>query len=320
MTNAATGNPVIPSHPSISASHAQAMTPPASNGATPPASAAPQGGPQSMDMDWASLAMGMEDEPGAPPLTNPQTQQQAPNGQQPQGQPPATAPQQPTPEQMEAIARANQEAQVRPQQQQPQGQQMTPEQATAKAVEHLLNTEYKLTDEQARELVSKPDVAIPQLAARMHVQIATQLATYMHQAIQQMVPNMAVAAMQKQMGAFKAEQAFFGKYPALANPQFRGVVLQSLKLAKMYDPNATRDKVMQDAAELAAFKLKVSLQPQQQQQQQAPRQPHTPAQVPAPQAQMPFMPAPPGGAPASTAQPGQQQPNIFAELAGENDW
>ena len=48
-------------------------------------------------------------------------------------------------------------------------------QAMAKATDHLLNTTYKLTDEQKRKLISEPDVAIPQLAAQMHVQIATQI-------------------------------------------------------------------------------------------------------------------------------------------------
>lgn len=317
MTNAAQGNPMIPSHPSIQAQHAQASTTgpsPSSNGATPPAQA-PQASPQSFEMDWANLAMSIGDEEG---IQSPQPGTQAPSGQSPQGQQAPQGAEQLTPEQKEAIARANMEAPPQPPQSAP-SQQMSPQEATSKAVEHLLNTTYKLNDEQKQQLVSQPDVAIPQLAAQMHVQIATTLATYMHQAMQQMVPQMALTAMNKQMGAFKAEQTFFGQYPALNKPEFRPVVLQSLKLAKAYNPQATREQVMKEAAELAAFKLKVNLSQQHQQPQQQVRQPHTPAQAPS-NAMMPFMPAPPGGAPAATAQQGQQNDNIFGMLADDPNW
>lgn len=320
MTNAAQGNPMIPSHPSIQAAHAQASTTgpsPSSNGATPPASPA-QPPAQNFEMDWASMAMGLEDEGGSPPQSGaqpPATQ----NAQPGQAQPPSPQGEL-SPEQKEAIARANMEAQGQPPAQAQPGQpNVSPEEAVNKAVAHLLNTTYKLSDEQKQELVSKPDEAIPQLAARMHVQIATTLATYMQQAMQQMVPQMALSAMNKQMGAFKAEQTFFGQYPALNKPEFRPVVLQSLKLAKAYNPNFTRDQVMKEAAELAAFKLKVSLgAPQQQQPPAQQRQPHTPASMPA--ASMPFMPAPPGGAPAANVQQGQPGDNIFAALADDPNW
>jgi len=269
-------------------------------------------------MDWANLAMalGDEDVQGTPP----QPATPAPGGAQAPGQPAQPGAQGDlSPEQKEAIARANMEATPQPQAPaQPQAQ-MTAEQATTAAEAHLLKTLYAMTDEQKQQLVSQPDVAIPQLAARMHVQIATTLATYMQQAMQTMVPQMALSAMNKQMGAFKAEQSFFGQYPALNRPEFRSVVLQSLKLAKGYNPSFTREQVMKEAAELAAFKLKVNLGAAPTQ--QAPARPHTPATMPqaSPNGVNPFQPAPPGGAPAANAQ-GQASDNIFAELANDPNW
>jgi len=297
MTNAAQGNPLIPSHPTIQAQHAQTGAPAPSNPAAPAASPA---APAAAEIDWLAMMDGNDTE-------EPQAVPPAPNGAQaPTGQPPAQQPSELTAEQRLAIA----ESQGAPAQAAPTAP--TPpvdaNQAVAQAERWLLDNTYKMDDEQKKKLISEPDVAIPQLAARMHVQIATQMAQYMQQAMQTLVPQMAVSAMQKQMGAFKAEQSFFSQYPALARAEYRPVVLKMLQTAKAMSPQADRATIMKDAAEMAAFKLKFQLtQPQAAppQSQQQPRYPQTPAQ-------MPFVPATGGAPPAAQSAP---QANIFEELA-----
>lgn len=309
MTNAATGNPMIPQHPQITAQRQAAPTQPApasSNGTQPP-----QGGePQSNNIDWNAIMLGMDDE--VAPTSAPAAQPAQP------GQPTQPQAGELTPEQKEQIARANMEQAQPPGSEQPSQPGMPLDQQMQAATQHLLNTVYKMTDEQKRLLISEPDKVIPNLAAQMHVTIVSQIGQYMEQYVRQMVPQLALSTMQRQMGAFRAEQSFFGQYPALANPQFKPVVLQALKFAKAFSPNATREQIMKDAAEMAAAKLKISLAPSAQQQpQQQQRQPHTPAQAPA--AGMPFMPAAPGGAPAAQ-QAGQPSGNIFEELAVDPNW
>lgn len=318
MTTAATGNPMIPAHPAMAAQRAAAQTasgqPTPSNGSQPPSeSSAPPA------VDWNAIMLGMDDEMGAtPPAAQPTQPGQA--GTQPGAT--APVPGELTPEQKEAIARANMEQPPAATPAQPPAGQMTVEQQVAAATKHLLDNVYALSDEQKRQLISEPDKVIPQLAAQMHVTIARQVGEYVQQAMQTLVPQMALSVMQRQMGAFRAEQSFFGQYPALANPAFKPVVLQALKFAKAFAPNATREQIMKDAAEMAAARLKITLTPPNQQQPQQQRQMHTPAQMPVQQGQqpsMPFMPAVPGGAPAATQQ-GGQNPNIFEELALDPNW
>ena len=301
MTNAATGNPMIPSHPSIQAQHAQTGASPAPSNPGAQAPSQPASAPASapVEIDWLAMMGGDDgnDEPPAPA--------QAPSSAQPNGQPAQAPPGELTAEQRLAIA----ESQGAPAQAAPTATQppVDANQAVAQAERWLLDNTYKMDDEQKKKLISEPDVAIPQLAARMHVQIATQMAQYMQQTMQTLVPQMAVSAMQKQMGAFKAEQTFFSQYPALARAEYRPVVLKMLQTAKAMNPQADRATIMKDAAEMAAFKLRLNVAPPAAPPQgaQAPRQPHTPAQ-------MPFVPAT-GGAPPAAQQ--ASQPNIFEELA-----
>lgn len=313
MTTAATGNPMIPAHPAMAQQRAQAQAnsgqPTSSNGTQPPSQE--QAPPA---IDWNAIMLGMDDENASPPPAAVPTQP----GQAPTQPTAESVPGELTPEQKEAIARANMEQPPAAAPAQPAAQ-MTVDQQVAVATKHLLDNVYALSDEQKRQLISEPDKVIPQLAAQMHVTIARQLGDYMQQAMQTLVPQMALSVMQRQMGAFRAEQSFFGQYPALANPAFKPVVLQALKFAKAFAPNATREQIMKDAAEMAAARLKITLAPPNQQQPQQPRQPHTPAQMPAQGTAMPFMPAVPGGAPAAQ-QTGQPGGNIFEELASDPNW
>lgn len=306
-------NPMIPNHPEITAqiNAAQAASPggppaaqPNTNGAQPPRPAADPAA-----IDWSALMLGDDPHAAAPPAAA-----AAPAAQPAQAQP---QPQELTPEQKIELARAAAEQNGQPPQT-PGQPPVDPQAAVNQAVNHLLATTYKLTDEQKRKLISEPDVAIPQLAANLHVQVATQLAQYMHQALPGLVSRMALETIQKQMGAMRAEQGFFGKYPSLNNPAFRPVILQCLQYAKQLNPGATREKIMEEAAGMAAWKLKVNLQPPA----GAPA-PSAPARPAAPAAnpmmlQAPFTPASAGA--AVPAQAGAPATNMWEELANDTSW
>lgn len=314
MTNAAQGNPMIPVHPEVAAQRAAAgaQTPPASN---PQANGAPAQAPQTDGIDWFALANDLDGE--VPQSTN-APQGQAGQPQQQSGQPPAAQPpQELTAEQKLALAESNGGQPGQPTNAQPPAAQIQPQQV----VDHLVNTTYKLSDEQKRKLISEPDVEIPRMLASLHVQVATQLAQYMQQYVTQAVPGLAMQHVGRQIGAMKAEQVFFSQYPALNRQEFRPVVLQMLKYAKGMNPTYTREQVMKEAAEMAAFKLRVSLNPQgAQAPSQPPARPMTPAQVPPQSAPMPFLPAAAGGAPQAPQAGSDPNANPFELLAADPNW
>ena len=174
---------------------------------------------------------------------------------------------------------------AQPTQQQPQ-QPLTPDQLRNSAIEQLANGDYALDEETAKQLVMEPEKVLPQLAAKIHVHIASQ----MGQVVQQLLPAMVGNIVEQRVKAIRAESEFFDQFPQLKDPRFRSVVTQSLQLAKQASPNATRAQIMNDGAVIAINRLRL------QQRNAAPPQPvTTPPQ--------PFQPAMGGGAAPPQPQP-----------------
>ena len=312
---AQTGNPVIPSHPEI-----QARMAAETQGVPQQPAQGPQEQPQPQvsqhaEEDW--LGFLDEDFQAGPSQQQQPSQQQAQPQQQPpvqqQGQPQQQQ-QQPglpelSPETLEAIGRANQEDE--PTQQQGQPQPFDRGTAEQQAITHLTENTYRLSEDEAKLLITEPEKVLPGLAARMHVQLAQQIGAM----VGQLMPAMVGDIVQKRMASARAEQSFFQQYPALADKRFRNVVAQSLRLAKSAaGPNASRQEVMEMGALLAANRLRVQHRQQPQQQQQPPPQQQQRQQ------QAPYQPA--VGSPGVPQTP-QQIPDdeaIFAELAEDPNW
>lgn len=262
-------------------------------------------------------------------------QQPASPGQQPQAQPQFDAqqpggPGQLTFEQQAAILEAQGGAQPQYQPQQaPQQTQQAPAQAPqnyaafeAQTIAHLASTEYAIPDDQARQMVAEPEKVYPQLAARMHVRLASQIG----QAVQNMLPSVIDQMVEAKIRANNLEQEFFRNYKQLADPRFRPVVAASLRMARQINPQASPQQVMADGATLAAMKLRLNMngfvpaqgQPVVQQQPQQFRQ-QQPVQQYGPPPVQPFMPAQGGGGAVSPTH--QQQPqNEFEALAMDPNW
>ena len=210
-----------------------------------------------------------------------------------------------------------------PEPQVPQEPLPDPAELEQQAVDHLLATEYALSEEDKNALISEPDTVLPRLAARMHVRMQVSTA----QQIAQILPSMIAQAMQQQGKVQSLENSFFGQYPELNKPEYRQTVAESLTMIRSVNPNATRDEVMRDGAALAAVRLKTRLGQGTQQQPVAPA-PATPQTMPlaapiqptAPQPTAPFTPAQSGGASEPVVPTDPNQNNIFAILAEDDDW
>lgn len=327
MVDAVTGNSMIPTAPGIAAQQVAAgaqVIAPQTPGAPPmvgqppvPAVPVPAAPPPVQAYDfWSSVEQQIE--PGQIPtveqvmapaqLPPEQLAYPAPPvvAEPPVIQPPAVAPpQEPllTPEQQAALIEAGAaEAPMLPQA--PAAPQQDFSAMEAQTIAHLARTEYALPTEQATRLVSEPEVVFPELAARLHVRLATQIG----QAVQNILPGVIEQVVDGKMKAQALENDFFRSYPQLSDPRFKPVVAQSLRMARQASPQASRAQVMSDGAALAAMKLRLQLTNGGQQ----------PVATPLPQpVQQPFQPAVGGG----VGLPLPQAPvNEFETLANDLNW
>lgn len=321
MTEALTSNTMIPANPGIAVQQAQAgaqvVTPP-SAGAPPmvePVQAPAPPAPEAYDF-WSSVEKQVApDQPQpleqAPPPAQPPPVQAEPPAppvvpEQPPVQPPAVAPpQEPmlTPEQQAALVEAGAaEAAVPPQQAPAPMQDFSA--VEAQTIAHLARTEYALPEAEATRLVSEPEVVFPELAARLHVRLATQIG----QAVQQILPSVIEQVVDGKMKAQALENDFFRSYPQLSDPRFKPVVAQSLRMARQASPQASRAQVMSDGAALAAMKLRLNMSNGGQQ----------PVAAFQPPVQPPFQPATGGGVGLPILP--QEPPNEFEVLANDPNW
>jgi len=203
----------------------------------------------------------------------------------------------------------------------PVQEQIDPEKLEQQAVDHLMATDYALSDEDKNALISEPDTVLPKLAARMHVRMQITTA----QQLAQILPGMIAQQIQQQGKVQGLESQFFGQYPELNKPEYRATVAESLTMIRNVNPQASRDEVMRDGAALAAVRLKTRLSTPRPNAPVAPASPQNmplaaPIQSHAPQAQAPFTPAQSGGGSEPVVPTDPNQDNIFAILANDADW
>ena len=185
------------------------------------------------------------------------------------------------------------------------------EQIQRNAIDYLMANDYKLSDDQRTKLISEPDVVLPEMAARMHVGVATGIMQQLHQ----LIPAMIQQQVSGMISAQRAEMEFFGEYPQLNKPEFRPVVAESLAFVRNEAANRgiqlTREQVKKQGAAWAVFQIRSRGI--------VPQAPAAPPMAPAaPRAQMvPYVPVAPGAG----ATPPSQAPtgNIWADLASDPD-
>lgn len=236
--------------------------------------------PQAPSTDLISvddlLSGGQFSEP--PVVQQPQApQQQVPQAQQPQVQAPQPVPQSP---------------------QQPQAQAPTPEALQMQAIDYLRGGLYRFTDVQARQALTEPETLLPELAARLHVNVVTE----MGQHIQRVIPVLVEREVQRRTAVMEAKNEFFQMYPKLNRPEWQGVIADSIGMAAQMHQGKTRGEIMREGAALAVYRLRS----------QAPR-------APAPGAPRPFTPASPGSGGPSVPMNPQQPSDIWSQLAADPD-
>lgn len=282
-----TASRVIPSHPTQVARAA------AQGNGTAPAPPAPN--PQSQ-ADWFARAGDSSDEAILPPEPPPAPEPPVPQQAEPQdlgdidallqdiGEP--EPPVQPTPP-----APTEPPAQPQPS--------ADPTAMRKQAIDYLMANEYRMDDTTARRLISEPETVLPEIAARVHVNIMGDLG----KRVSELLPTMVDAMVQQRLNAHSAELEFFGQFPQLNRPQFRPIVAQSLAFVRQTNPEFDRATLMREGATLAAYRIRRTFRPAQANPQ--------PGRAPVP----PYTPVPPGGGAPMPQRP--QEGNIWAQMASD---
>lgn len=217
--------------------------------------------------------------------------------QAPQPAAPQQAQQQPPP--VGTPPQGQQQAPVQPQapqQQQAPAPSSDPEALRLQAIDYLRNGTYRFDDEQSRRALTEPEVVLPELAARLHVNVVQEMATQMHRVLPQLIEQ----EVARRQAAFEAKQEFFSRFPKLNRPEWQQTILESLQYAAQLHAGKPRDVVMNEGAALAAYRIRAS---------------HRAA--PPQNRQMPYTPAAPGSGGSVVPQNPQGTPNVWAELSAD---
>lgn len=177
--------------------------------------------------------------------------------------------------------------------------QQSPEDMQKAAIDYLRGSVYNFDDETARRALTEPETVLPNLAARLHVNLVQEFAQQIHR----VVPMLVERETQRRMAVMEAKNEFFRQYPKLNRPEWSSIVADSIGMAARLHEGKTRQEVMREGAALAAYRIRSM----------APRPPAAQGRP------APFVPASPGsGGPIVPTNP-QQQSNPWAELSADPD-
>lgn len=256
----------------------------ATSEAPPPAKAAPQSpeGEKAPEVGAKPQAATQPAKPPAeakPPVTEPAAPVQKPAEAKPPeaaAQPPAKAPETPAPEKT-------------PEQIKAEGQQWRTDQLGR------LEKLYALTEDQGVEMVRAPEKVVPQMMARMHLDVVETTVT----AISNILPQLVVQELDRLRRDNEAEQAFYGRWPKLKTHS--DAVKRTMLAYRQLNPTLPADRLIQEVG--AAVSVALGIPPDD--------APLAPAQS---QVQ-PFAPVQPGAGTGPV--PAPKKLNEFEQLAVE---
>lgn len=161
-----------------------------------------------------------------------------------------------------------------------------------------LSKEYEFSEEEATRLQTEPELVLPQMAAKLHMQVMKNAV----EAVQRLIPQLVQPVLKSQKTEAEAMEFFYGR-----NPDLKGHHKQVMIAGKMFrqmNPKATADEAAEKIG--AIVRSTLGLKPVEA---GAP----APSPAPAPAATKPHKPAGAGGGSGTKPTPAKQQD-------GENPW
>lgn len=118
-----------------------------------------------------------------------------------------------------------------------------------------LTEQFKLTEEQADNLISDPNTVLPQLAADLYLDLFDS----MMQGLQTQVPAMIQNYQRQQEVRQAADKAFYGAWPQLAKPEYRQVIDRIASTYQQLNPTADAEKAVKEIGAQAWVALRLPI-------------------------------------------------------------
>lgn len=118
-----------------------------------------------------------------------------------------------------------------------------------------LTEQFKLTEEQAERLVSDPNKVLPQMAAKLYLDLFDS----MMQGLQSRVPAMIQQHLRQQEARQQADKAFYGAWPQLAKPEYRPVIDRIAATYQQLNPNADAERAIKEIGAQAWVALRLPI-------------------------------------------------------------
>lgn len=99
---------------------------------------------------------------------------------------------------------------------------------------------YTFDDETSAQLLSEPEVVLPKLAAKLHMEVVE----HVMRSVATAMPRWIEGVQQSQMIETTAENAFYGANPDLKDPAYRNVVLQMGMAYRQMNPSAPAEEAV----------------------------------------------------------------------------
>lgn len=115
-----------------------------------------------------------------------------------------------------------------------------------------LSQDYAITPDDALLLSTQPEVALPRLAANMHLRVMQDVIRHV-QTVFAGVPQMLSQQMEQQRAEQEAKQEFYSAWPGLSSHHDR--VVSNAALVRQANPQATRAQVIEMAGMMTAMAL-----------------------------------------------------------------
>jgi len=170
-----------------------------------------------------------------------------------------------------------------------------------------LEEQFQLTEDQADALVTDPNTVLPQMLAKMYLDVYTNVM----QGMQQQLPQMVHGVVQNSEVQARGKAAFHEAWPQLAKAEYSQTVERIGEAYKQMNPKATREEFIQEVGAQAWVALRLPLDELLAHTQAAP------VPIADPKVTTLRTPAAAGSVPAAGKAPVQKQSNAFESLADE---
>lgn len=121
-----------------------------------------------------------------------------------------------------------------------------------------LESQYKLSPDEADLMLTKPEEIIPKLAAKMHLSVMKEVAQ-MWQSFQQTLPQVVETTQKAVSKKQEVYSAFTSEWPELAKPENEAIAVSCIKAVKQAFPDITLQDLIASSGELAYKRLKLPM-------------------------------------------------------------